>query len=90
MPSASQKALIASKAPKARDFTSQRVRKDGEIDEAERSKNHNKSRVRARVEHVFAVVNRLWGFANTVYDVLDLRSLEQRKEEAQRPAWQFW
>jgi IS5 family transposase len=38
------------------------VRRGGEIDEAERSKNHNKSKVRARVEHVFAVVKRLWGF----------------------------
>lgn len=58
---ASQKALIGSKAPKARDFTNQRVRRGGEIDEAERSRNHNKSKVRARVEHVFAVVKRLWG-----------------------------
>ena len=37
---ASQKALIGSKAPKARDFTNQRVRRGGEIDEAERSRNH--------------------------------------------------
>lgn len=53
---ASQKTLIGSKAPRAMDFTSQRVRRGGEIDEAERSKNQNKSKVRARVEHVFAVV----------------------------------
>ena len=64
---ASQKALIGSKAPKARDFTNQRVRRGGEIDEAERSRNHNKSKVRARVEHVFAVVKRLWGFAKVRY-----------------------
>lgn len=64
---ASQKALIESKAPQARDFTNQRVRKGGEIDEAERSKNRNKSRVRARVEHVFAVVKRLWGFTKVRY-----------------------
>jgi IS5 family transposase len=64
---ASQKALIASKAPLARDFTNQRVRKGAEIDEAERSKNRNKSKVRARVEHVFAVVKRLWGFAKVRY-----------------------
>ena len=64
---ASQKALIESKAPQARDFTNQRVRKGGEIDEAERSKNRNKSKVRARVEHVFAVVKRLWGFAKVRY-----------------------
>ena len=64
---ASQKALIESKAPRARDFTNQRVRKGGEIDEAERSKNRNKSKVRARVEHVFAVVKRLWGFDKVRY-----------------------
>ena len=64
---ASQKALIEAKAPRARDFTNQRVRKGGEIDEAQRSKNRNKSRVRARVEHVFAVVKRLWGFSKVRY-----------------------
>ena len=64
---ASQKPLIASKAPRARDFTNQRVRNGGGIDEAERAKNRNKSRVRARVEHVFAVVKRLWGFNKVRY-----------------------
>jgi len=64
---ASQKMLIASKAPRACDFTNQRVRKGGCIDEAERVKNRNKSRVRARVEHVFAVVKRLWGFSKVRY-----------------------
>jgi IS5 family transposase len=66
---ASQKALIKSKAPKARDFTNQRVRnrKGGEVDEVERSKNRNKSKIRARVEHVFAVVKRLWGFDKVRY-----------------------
>jgi len=64
---ASQKALIRSKAPRAKDYTNQRVRKGGEVDEAQRSKNRSKSRVRARVEHVFAVVKRLWGFGKVRY-----------------------
>lgn len=65
---ASQKKLIASKAPHAKDFTNQRVRRhNGEVDEAERAKNRNKSKVRARVEHVFAVVKRLWGFTKVRY-----------------------
>ena len=64
---ASQKALIASKAPKARDFTNQRTRRAAEVDEVQRAKNRNKSRVRARVEHVFAVVKRLWGFTKVRY-----------------------
>jgi transposase, IS5 family len=65
---ASQKELIQSKAPHARDFTNQRTRKaGGEVDEAKRSKNRNKSKIRARVEHVFAVVKRLWGFDKVRY-----------------------
>lgn len=64
---ASQKALITAKAPKARDFTNQRSRHAGVVDEAVRAKNRNKSRIRARVEHVFGVVKRLWGFAKVRY-----------------------
>ena len=64
---ASQKALMESKAPRARDFTNQRVRHNGEVDEVERAKNRSKSKVRARVEHVFAVVKRLWGFTKVRY-----------------------
>ena len=65
---ASQKALMASKAPRAKDFTNERVRnRSGEVDEAKRAKNRNKSKVRARVEHVFGVVKRLWGFSKVRY-----------------------
>jgi IS5 family transposase len=64
---ASQRELIESKAPRAKDFTNQRVRRGGEVDQAVRSKNRNKSKVRARVEHVFAVVKRLWGFTKVRY-----------------------
>ena len=64
---ASQKELIASKAPKAKDFTNQRTRYAGIIDEAVRAKNRNKSRIRSRVEHVFGVVKRLWGFGKVRY-----------------------
>ena len=64
---ASQKDLIKSKAPKAKDFTNQRVRKGGEMDEAKCAKNRKKSKIRARVEHVFAVLKRLWGFSKVRY-----------------------
>ncbi|SEI15232.1 Transposase DDE domain-containing protein [Paraburkholderia hospita] len=59
---ASQKALIHGKAPKAHDFTNKRTRRKGIVDEVARRKNRNKSKIRARVEHVFAVVKRLGGF----------------------------
>ena len=61
------KALIESKAPQAKDFTNQRVSRGGIVDEVERAKNKSKSKVRARVEHVFAVVKRLWGFNKVRY-----------------------
>jgi IS5 family transposase len=64
---ASQKALIATGAPQAKDFTNQRVRRKGEVNEVERARNRTKSKVRARVEHVFAVVKRLWGFTKVRY-----------------------
>ena len=64
---ASQQELIRSKAPKAADFTNQRVRKDSATKELERLVNRTKSQVRARVEHVFGVVKRLWGFDKVRY-----------------------
>ena len=65
---ASQKALIQGKAPNAQDFTNQRTRKAGcEVDEVKKAKNRNKSKIRSRVEHVFAVVKRLWGFDKVRY-----------------------
>ena len=36
-------------------------------DKVKKAKNRNKSRIRARVEHVFAVVKRLWGFDKVRY-----------------------
>lgn len=64
---ASQKKLIEGKAPKAKDFTNQRTRRNGVVDEALKAKNRNKSRIRSRVEHVFGVVKRLWGFGKVRY-----------------------
>lgn len=65
---ASQQELIAGKAPAAQDCTNQRVRKiNGVADEIEQANNRRKSKIRARVEHVFAVVKRLWGFTKVRY-----------------------
>jgi transposase, IS5 family len=64
---ASQKKLIEGKAPKAKDFTNQPTRRNGIVNEALKAKNRNKSRIRSRVEHVFGVVKRLWGFGKVRY-----------------------
>jgi len=45
--------------------------RSGEIDEIKRAKNRNKSKIRARVEHVFAVVKGLWGFDKVRYRGLE-------------------
>ncbi len=37
------------------------------VDEVARGKNRNKSQIRARVEHVFGVIKRLWGFGKVRY-----------------------
>ena len=64
---ASQQKLIATRAPKARDCTNQRIKPGSPLAELERIVNRIKSKVRSRVEHVFAVVKKLWGFAKVRY-----------------------
>jgi IS5 family transposase len=68
---ASQQALIESKAPNARDMTNKRVRAGGAGEDIARMVNRAKSRVRSRVEHVFAVVKKLWGFSKARYRGLE-------------------
>lgn len=64
---ASQQELIESKAPAAKDKTNQRVKGNGVLADLERIANRIKSKVRSRVEHVFAVVKRQFGFAKVRY-----------------------
>jgi transposase, IS5 family len=64
---ASQQELIASKAPQAQDMTNQRVHGDSAAAEIERIVNRLKSKTRSKVEHVFGVVKRQWGFAKVRY-----------------------
>ena len=47
--------------------TSQRTRRKGVVNEVLKARNRNKSKIRARVEHVFGVVKRLWGFGKVRY-----------------------
>lgn len=54
-------------APRARDFTHRRYRHRGRVDEVAKAKNRTKSRVRARVEHVFGVIKHVVGFWKVRY-----------------------
>ena len=62
-----QTELIRRRAPKARDFTNRRYRHGGKINEIEKAKNRTKSQVRAKVEHVFGVIKRVFGFQKVRY-----------------------
>jgi IS5 family transposase len=62
-----QTEVIHQCAPRARDCTQRRCRyKDG-VDEVERARNRNKSRVRSKVEHVFGVMKLKFGFVKVRY-----------------------
>jgi len=59
--------LIREAAPDAKDFTNRRVRQPWGEDAVARAKNRTKNRTRARVEHVFHVLKRQFGFAKVRY-----------------------
>ena len=58
---------IRQAAPHAQDMTSRRTRYQDGIDELQRSRNRSKSRVRAKVEHPFRILKRVFGFEKTRY-----------------------
>ena len=62
-----QREVIRSCAPQAQDCTHRRYRYHGRINEVERAKNRNKSRIRSKVEHVFGVLKLKFGFVKVRY-----------------------
>ena len=66
-----QTEVIRERAPNARDFTHRRYRFKKHIDEVQRAKNRTKSKLRAKVEHVFGVMKRVFGFEKVRYRGLD-------------------
>jgi IS5 family transposase len=62
-----QTEVIHQAAPRARDCTHRRYRYKDRVDEVERAKNRNKSRVRSKVEHVFQVLKLKFGFVKVRY-----------------------
>lgn len=58
-------------APAAKDFTHEKGRRNQPLDEAAKARNRAKSKVRARVEHIFAVIKRVFGFTKVRYRGLD-------------------
>lgn len=66
-----QREVIREHAPNALDFTNRRYRFKKRIDAVQRAKNRTKSKVRAKVEHVFGVIKGVFGFVKARYRGLD-------------------
>ena len=62
-----QTAAIQEAAPKAQDMTCRRTKFKHYVDELQKKKNTTKSRVRAKVEHVFRILERVFGFDKVRY-----------------------
>jgi transposase, IS5 family len=62
-----QKDAIRSAAPAAKDMTHRRGARGHPLCEEEEAKNRSKSKVRAKVEHPFLTIKRIFGFAKTRY-----------------------
>jgi len=62
-----QHAVLRACAPHARDFTQQKAGRHQPLSRTERAANRLKSRVRAKVEHPFGVIKRIFGFTKVCY-----------------------
>jgi IS5 family transposase len=64
---AGQTEIIKEHAPNALDFTHHKATRNNPLSAAEKAKNTTKSRVRAKVEHAFLIIKRIFGFAKVRY-----------------------
>jgi IS5 family transposase len=62
-----QRERLKSIAPQAKDFTNKRAYRNAPLTEADKETNRRKSSIRAKVEHPFLILKRLWGFAKVRY-----------------------
>ena len=62
-----QTKVIKAHAPNALDFTHHKATRNNPLSAAEKSKNTTKSKVRAKVEHAFLIIKRIFGFAKVRY-----------------------
>lgn len=62
-----QRKRLKELAPRARDFTNKRACRNRPLSDADKATNRRKSQVRAKVEHPFLTLKRLWGFAKARY-----------------------
>jgi IS5 family transposase len=68
---AGQKDVIRETSPTAKDFTQKKAYRNRPLSEQDESANRYKSKVRARVEHIFGVMKRQFGYNKVRYRGLD-------------------
>ena len=66
-----QRDVIAEHAPRAKDFTNKKGARNRPLSAEDRSKNRTKSKVRAKGEHPFLILKRIFGFNKVRYRGLD-------------------
>lgn len=62
-----QRETLHTKAPRAKDFTNKRAYRNTPLTERDKQVNRTKSQTRAKVEHPFLTLKRIWGFAKVRY-----------------------
>lgn len=62
-----QRDVIRQHAPKAKSFIQAKAHRHRPLSEEERTRNRTKSKVRAKVEHAFLVIKRIFGWAKVRY-----------------------
>ncbi len=65
--SSGQRDVIQQQAPKATCFIQAKAHRHRPLSEADRAKNRTKSKVRAKVEHAFLVIKRIFGWTRVRY-----------------------
>ena len=66
-----QRDVIAEHAPRAKDVTNKKGARNRPLSAEDRSKNRTKSKVRAKGEHPFLILKRIFGFNKVRYRGLD-------------------
>jgi IS5 family transposase len=62
-----QRERLKTLAPQAKDFTNKRAYRNAPLTDMDKETNRRKSSIRAKVEHPFLTIKRLWGFAKVRY-----------------------
>jgi IS5 family transposase len=62
-----QREVIRHHAPDAKSFIEAKANRHRPLSETERARNRTKAKVRAKVEHVFLVIKRIFGWSKVRY-----------------------